>query len=239
MQTQRKRWQNNFEFISCISHELRSKLFNIQEGIDIVLNELAGEINNEQKDYLKIAKSNFVDFKELLDVFLYYQQLKSGKLKLSYKENQLDLVIKKIGQEMMKLTSKKAVEFCIEKRKDLPLVRFDIDRIRQVLTYIVRNAFKIMKGGRIIISSGQENNSVKVSVKCIGTLIKAEKIFNAFSKLETSFEKVSGIDLRGRLELSLSKEIIRIHKGKTWIDRESDKVRIFNFSLPIKKCNPV
>ena len=115
--------------------------------------------------------------------------------------------------------------------ENLPRIKFDHDKIIQVLTNLANNAIKFTENGGITITTGKEDNIIQVTVKDTGPGIKEEdmpKLFQQFVQLQ---RKMGGTGLG----LSICKQIIEAHKGKIWAESEFGKGTTFHFILPIEE----
>ena len=134
----------------------------------------------------------------------------------------------------MKLMSQqKNLSFSVEFASDLQKIKFDRDKIIQVLTNLVVNAIKFTKQGKIKIITKKQKNMILVAVQDTGTGIAKEdipKIFQTFQQHPIPQEK----KVKGRtgLGLAISKWIIDQHNGKIWVESEFGKGSKFCFSLP-------
>ena len=123
------------------------------------------------------------------------------------------------------------MSFILKLDEGLPRVKFDKDKIIQVLTNLVNNAIKFTEKGDITITSSQGNNFVRVSVKDTGPGIKAEDLPRLFRRFSQLGRKPGGTGLG----LAISKEIIEMHRGKIGAESELDKGTTFHFILPVKE----
>jgi PAS domain S-box-containing protein len=221
-------------FTSMVSHELRSPLVAIKEGINLVLEGLAGNINVEQKDLLNTAKRNVDRLSRLINNVLDFQRLDLGKLKFDIRHNDIKELALEVSNTMSIAAKQKGLNLAVEIDDNLPRIEFDRDRITQVLTNLVDNAIRYTEKGKIIISVKQETNVLHVMVQDAGPGIKSEdmdKVFLAFEQLDSAKGKNKG---GTGLGLAISKEIILGHNGKIWVESGIGKGSVFHFTLPIK-----
>ena len=221
-------------FTSIVSHELRSPLVAIKEGINLVLEGLAGNINAEQKDLLDIAKRNADRLSRLINNVLDFQRIESGRVKFDIRQNDIKEVALEVSNNMGILAGEKGLDLVVEADDNIPRIGFDRDRIIQVMTNLVNNAIKYTEEGWVTISIKQEASAVHVKVQDTGLGIKDEDI----QKLFLDFEQLDGAEGKNKggtgLGLAISKEIIFGHNGKIWAESEVGKGSVFHFTLPIK-----
>lgn len=222
-------------FISMVTHELRMPLIAIKEGIGVVLDGVVGSINIDQKDFLETVKRNVDRLARLINDVLDVQKFEAGKMEFDMQENDINEVIEEIYKIMLPYAKEKGLNIILRFEADLPLIKFDRDKIIQVLTNLVDNAVKFTDEGEITISSSQEDNIVEVSVRDTGQGIKEEdmpRLFHEFEQLSKGKNrKTSGTGLG----LAISKEIVTKHNGKIWAESVFNKGTTFHFVLPIKE----
>ncbi|MCK5225962.1 MAG: response regulator [Planctomycetes bacterium] len=220
-------------FISMVSHELRAPLTAIREGIAIVVDGSAGQINPEQKDFLSLAKRNVERLTRLINDVLDFQKLEIGKMNFNMQPNNINEAISEVHKIMLPFANEKGLTFSLELDKHLPEIQFDRDKIIQVLTNLANNAIKFTEKGGITVTSSQLENTIKVSVCDTGCGIRQEnvpKLFCTFEQLtEANKKQAEGTGLG----LAISRNIIEEHSGKILAESELGTGSTFYFLLPI------
>lgn len=220
-------------FISTVSHELRTPLSAMKEAINLVIDGSAGPLSKEQEELLDIAKRNVDRLARLINDVLDFQKLESGKMTFNMQKNDINEITKETKKTMQSLAQNKGIEIILQLSQSLPLLKFDKDKIIQVLSNIVNNAIKFTEKGSITIATKQVDDYVTVSVKDTGSGIKKEdiaKLFQKFTQLEKGLARKTG---GTGLGLAISKEIIERHKGKIWVESEYGEGSVFYFTIPI------
>lgn len=223
------------DFISTVSHELRTPFKAIRESITIILDESAGPVNNEQKKFLIVAKRNVDRLAKLINNVLDIQKLDSGKMEFSICDNDINEVVKEVYELMEPSAEKKGLSIITKLESQLPKLRFDKDKILQVLTNIVDNAIKFTEKGNITITTDTQENAVLVSTRDTGPGVAKEdlpRLFNRFEQVSNSKHRRS---VGTGLGLAISKEIIRRHNGKIWAESGLGRGTAICFKLPINK----
>lgn len=219
------------KFMNMVSHELRTPLGAIKESVSLISEGKVGPMNEKEKEMLDIAKRNVDRLARLIDDVLDLQKIDAGMMEFILNENDMNETIEDVHRAMISLTAKKGLRFILKLDDKLPRVKFDRDKILQVLTNLINNAIKFTEKGDITITSEQGDNFIRVSVKDTGPGIKTEnlsKLFQRFSQLE---RKPGGTGLG----LAISKEIIDLHGGKIGVESEFGKGAAFYFILPVKE----
>ncbi|MBF0494039.1 MAG: CHASE domain-containing protein [Candidatus Omnitrophica bacterium] len=233
--TERKRLEKvKDEFISVVSHELRTPLAAIKESIAIVLDGIAGPVSEEQNDFLSTGKRNVDRLARLINDLLDFQKMKAGRDEMRVREYSINEIVKEVKESMTVAASKKGLDLELELSDNLPNVRFDRDKITQVLTNFVNNALKFTNEGNVKISTKRySENALCVSVADTGVGIKHDdvhKLFQPFVQVGEAGTKRGGSTGLG---LAISKSIIEKHGGKIWVDSVFGQGSVFSFILPI------
>ena len=219
-------------FTSMVSHELRSPLGAIKEGINLVFEGLAGEINEEQKDLLETAKRNTDRLGRLINNVLDFQKMESGKMDFDIRENDINEVVREVNKFMSLLAKEKRLDLAVDIDDSIAVLKFDKDRIVQVLTNLVSNAIKYTEEGSVKIIAKQEDDVAHIIVRDTGMGIKAEdmgKLFQVFEQLDSTRDKKKG---GTGLGLAISSDIILAHNGKIWAESKIGKGSAFHFTIP-------
>ncbi len=221
------------QFISMASHEVRTPLTAIKEGIRLVLTEATGPLNDDQKELLEIARRNSERLSRLINDLLDFQKLKSGKMEFDMHKNDINEVVLEIAETMMPLVNERGLHLVTDLDTTAPIIVFDKDRIQQVLTNVISNAIKFTKEGSVTIRTSCRNNTVQVSVQDTGPGIKSEdlpKLFHEFEQLAAP----NGPKMGGSgLGLAISRQIMKKHNARIWAESKVGKGTIVHFVLPI------
>ena len=223
------------QFISMASHELRTPLTAIKEGIAIVMDGSTGKINDEQEDFLGMAKRNVDRLARLINDVLDFQKLEAGGIKFDIQEKDINEVVEEVYETMVPLTKEKGLNFVVKLDENLPKARFDNDKIIQVLTNIVNNAIKFTEKGAITVTTSKQDNVVCVAVQDTGPGVEKEdiqKLFHKFEQLAKQDDRKTG---GTGLGLAISKEIVEKHNGEIWAESKHGKGTKFIFTLPVQE----
>lgn len=223
------------EFIAAVSHELKTPLTSINMAIDIILNEVRGSINEEQKDLLSGAKDDINRMKKFLLQLLELTRLESGAFPMRYYEIQpLNLAKQAVRQLQLKIDQKK-IRLIHDYHAPLPVVFGDEQQLLRVLLNLLENAIRhTLQEGEITITIGSDDEFIEFSVKDNGEGIAVEDqelIFDKFVQIE-NFEKSD----RGSVGLGLAicKEIVHAHDGRIAVTSKPGAGSLFSFSIPLK-----
>ena len=221
------------EFTSTVSHELRTPLAAIKEGIAIVLDGTSGPLGEDQTRFLDIAKRNVDRLARLINDILDFQKLEAGRMTFRMEEYSINEVVKEAVTAMAPLADAKGLEFILDLDDGLPRIRFDRDKIIQVLTNLINNAIKFTEKGHITVYTKPDNGFIRISVQDTGAGIKQEdipRLFLQFEQIDKGIDRKTG---GTGLGLAISKEIVARHNGKIWAESDFGKGSTFHFVLPV------
>jgi protein-histidine pros-kinase len=223
------------KFTAMISHELRTPLTSIKEGIGLVLEGLTGPVNEEQKDFLQTAKRNVDRLHRLINEVLDFSKYRCGKMEFNILENDLNERIWDAVKNQEEAARAKGLAIEMNLESEVGTLKFDSDKIIQVIVNLLNNAIKFTDQGKITVSSSRGSGTEKavmVRVKDAGQGIPN----NELPKLFQEYVQLSGAQYRKPgstgLGLAICRQIIEGHGGKIWADSENGEGAEFVFTLP-------
>ena len=218
------------ELVSTVSHELRTPLTSLRGFTELMLTrDLA---RDQQRKFLEIIQGESIRLTNLLNDFLDIQRLESGRQAYNFSPTPLEALIREVAAIHIPDTGPHA--FVAEFPDQLPRVRADADRLRQVLSNLISNAIKYSpNGGRITVGAHSHEEKVIVWVADQGMGIPAEAVSHLFTK----FFRVDNGDTRKiggtGLGLALVKNIVGAHGGEVWVESTEGVGSTFFFTLPV------
>jgi signal transduction histidine kinase len=240
--TQRKRAEEELketmelksQFISTVSHELRTPLTGMIEGIAIVLDEVAGPINEKQTKFLGIAKRNADRLSDLINDVLDLQKYGAGKTKLDIQSHNIKDMLLEVQETMIFYANKRSIEMPFVFCDDLSKAEFDRAKIIQSLTNLISNAVKFTpEKGRVSVTVQCRDSDWIISVSDTGMGIPKEelpKIFDPFYRIHRPGQHVQGTGLG----LAIVNKIVHLHNGTIEVESQVDQGTTFNIILPLK-----
>jgi signal transduction histidine kinase/DNA-binding NarL/FixJ family response regulator len=223
------------EFISHVSHELRSPLATVHQFTTIVLDGLAGEINGEQREYLEIVLRNSLQLRDMIGDLLEVTRARSGKLTIERQPTLISDLFRSMVQTYERRATEKGIIFGTSCPPGLPLVLADPSRIGQVLSNLADNALKFSTRGEVSISAclDDEKKFIRVAVADTGCGISAESLPRIFDRLYQSPNTVV-LSRKGLgLGLHICDLLVELHGGKIWVESEAGEGTTIFFTLPI------
>lgn len=223
-------------FIASMSHELRTPLNSIIGFTGILLQRLAGELNEEQERQLRIVQKSAKHLLDLINDIIDISKIESGEIKISIEDFSMSELVKEVCESIRLEAEKKNLEM-IEKIEEGIFIRSDRRRVKQILNNFVSNAVKLTDKGRVEVNLSRRNGNIYVSVSDTGPGIMKED-------LERLFEPFNKILIKSRppkegtgLGLYISKKIANILGGEIYVESEFGKGSKFTLALPLKETH--
>ena len=218
-------------FISTVSHEFRTPLASLSEGVALMLDEVLGAINVDQRIFLQMASKEAARLKRLVNTLLDLTVIESGKLVLDRKPVQLAELVDHTYQACHKMIGGRRF---VRRVGTVPPVHADPTRVLQVLDHLVSNALQFSPDdGTITVSVEQQDRVLAVSVTNTGAGIPREELGQLFQKFvqlgRVEEERPGGAGLG----LVLCKKLVELHGGTIWASSEVGQGASFTFTLPI------
>lgn len=221
------------EFLSMITHELKTPLVPIQGYVDILLGEHLGTLTEKQKERLKIIKTSSESLLRIISDLLDAQKLELGKLVVKKENHDIKDTIDRAVESLQPRASENKVTIKQHLDKEI-IIPHDPERIRQVLTNLVKNSLDVVEpnSGLIEIFVKDSTKEVKISVKDNGPGIpidKQENLFKKFYQVDTSLTREVG---GSGLGLAICKGLIEGHGGTILAESTPGIGSTFTFTLP-------
>jgi signal transduction histidine kinase len=221
------------EFVSLVSHELRTPLTSIKGYVDLLIDGDAGEVTEEQKEFLEIVKNNSDRLVLLVNDLLDVSRIEAGRINLRVQPVDLAGSIDEVATSLRPLMEQKRQSLKLEVAADLPQVRADRDRVVQIMTNLLSNAHKYtLEGGAVAVraQAGEDEVQVEVSDTGVGmTADERDKLFTKFFRAQNpATQGVSGTGLG----LNIVKSLVEKQGGRIWVTSEPMKGSTFIFTIP-------
>jgi signal transduction histidine kinase len=222
------------KFITGISHELRTPMTSVKGYTDLLYRGRVGDINKEQRKFLYTIKSNADRLAALINDLIDLAQLEEGPGKLDLKPLQMEQMIREATSSWRRPIEEKGLTLEVDVAEGLPEVRGDRERIAQVLTNLLSNAYQYtLSGGRIALSVSLREDVLQVDVTDTGIGIAPEDQDRVFDRFYRADHPVVQQESGGAgLGLALAKMFVEMHGGRLWVDSELGQGSTFSFTLP-------
>ena len=228
------------EFLSHVSHELRSPLTSIYSFTSIICDDLAGETTPEQKEYLQIILKNVVQLQSMIEDLLTVTQTREGKLSIELQSVAPADAVRDALNTLSSAATTKQVNLAASDASALPLACADPIRLRQVLIILLDNAIKFTpQGGSVSVSvSETHQDRLLFQVTDTGCGIPEEKRTLVFENLyQITGPAAPDTSQMGRIGLGLglhiARNLVTRQGGNIWVTEGPEGGSVFNFTLPV------
>jgi len=226
------------QFLANMSHELRTPLNSIIGFSRVIIKGIDGPVTELQQQDLTAIYNSGQHLLGLINDILDLSKIEAGKMELAFDEVNISDITSSVLSTMSGLIKDKPIQIKRIIEPDLPTVRADAIRVRQVMINLLSNAAKFTDEGNIVVEVGLHpgpagRNEVRVSVTDTGPGISKqdqEKLFQPFSQVDDSPTRKTG---GTGLGLSICQHIVNMHGGKIWVDSDTGKGSTFSFTLPL------
>jgi PAS domain S-box-containing protein len=223
------------DFISMVSHELRSPLTSIKGSMGLLLSKAAGQLPPKAEGLLEIAHRNADRLVLIINDILDMEKISSGRLDFELETADLSELVAESLRANATAHQRFGLQIKCHGVDTSTYIETDANRIIQVLTNLMSNAAKFSKpGGTVEISVDKTPENVCVSVRDEGMGIAPEdqhKIFQRFADMANSDRATKG---GTGLGLSICKAIVEGLGGTIDFVSKEGRGTTFTFTLPVK-----
>jgi signal transduction histidine kinase len=234
-----QRDQLKTQFLSNISHDLRTPLTAIITHAEILRDGILGEVTSKQRESISIIIAGGRQLLDMIAEILTHARDSSEALPLVESEFSLHDVVEQVTTLNESLVAKKQLSLERYLSSDLPTIHGDRDKIIHVLTNLLGNAFEFTpSGGRVWVHAGlseAESGMALVEVGDTGRGIAPdhhELIFREFAQVDSSASRAH----HGTgLGLTIARRFVELHGGRIWVESELGQGSRFFFTLPVRR----
>jgi two-component system phosphate regulon sensor histidine kinase PhoR len=220
------------DFVSAISHDLRSPLTAIMGYIELI--ERAGSINEIQREYIQRVQTSVQNITSLVNEMLNLGRIEAG-LDTKRENVQLDKLVHYSVDGMITQLTKKNIHVKIEFSNGAPIVLANPVQMRQVIDNLLDNAIKYTPdNGTITIRGGVEEEQVILQFQDNGIGIPTSDLPFVFDKFFRGSNLARGTPGTG-LGLAIVKTIVENHGGRVWVDSAVGRGSTFTVVFPLAK----
>ncbi len=225
------------EFISHVSHELRSPLTAIKQFTSILLRGVAGELNREQREYQQIVLKNVRQLQFMIDDLLEATRLETGKLTLELERVSVANAVSDALNTLQVSAFAKGIALSSDLADDLPAAYADQARLQQILIILLDNAIKFTPdGGSVTVRAQQQKEDPRfllIEVSDTGCGINPEITDRIFERHYQVSDPVQTSRKGLGLGLYICKELVTRQGGRVWATARQDAGSTLSFTLPV------
>jgi signal transduction histidine kinase len=233
------------EFVSLVSHELKTPMTSIKGYTDLLLGGAVGSVSEAQANFLHTIRTNVNRMDDLVSDLADVSRIEAGRLRLDFEAVAVGDVVEDVLHTTQREIETQNLDLEVRVPDDLPRVWGDRTRLVQVLTNLLSNAYKYTpNGGSITMQARQTPNQwdpngapevVHISIADTGIGIKSEEQVHIFQKFfrceDPRVREVPGTGLG----LNITKYLVEMQGGKIWFESELDQGTTFHITVPVSE----
>ena len=226
------------EFLANMSHELRTPLNAIIGFSQVMADEIMGPLGSQRyvgyaRDICSSAQHLLGIISDILDV----SKLEAGKVELDEEDTELSLVVRDVMQLVGERARALEVGIDVDLAPDLPRIKADPLKLKQVLLNLVTNAVKFSQSGdRVLLSARFDNKGYEISVMDHGIGMDPGEIETAITRFGQVASAWSRRHPGTGLGLPLAIGLVELHGGRLSIDSQKGNGTTVNFTLPRERA---
>ena len=189
------------EFLANISHELRTPLSVVIGFVSILLDQLIGQLTEQQHKVLERVYKNSGELLELIDNVLILTSLNAGELALAEEEFDVGAMLRECVRRYEKLLEEKAIEVSVESPPAEVRIFGDPSKVARIVRNLLHNAIKFTPGGKITLKVRKSPQREMVELEIVDTGLgipedHIERLFQPFQQMDSSLRRrFSGLGL--------------------------------------------
>jgi signal transduction histidine kinase len=225
------------QFLSNISHDLRTPLTAIITHGEILRDGILGELSERQRESVTGIINGGRQLLEMVGEILTYARGAANQLTLTLTDLRIAEVIDQVSALNESLVARKSLQLSVDVAEDIPVIRADREKIAHVLGNLLGNAIDFTpNGGRVwitaVVAGTGESRELVVQVGDTGIGVAPENhdlIFREFAQVDASPSRVH----HGTgLGLTIARKLVELHGGRIWLESELGAGSRFYFAIP-------
>jgi signal transduction histidine kinase len=220
------------QFLANVSHELRTPLNSIIGFTRIVIRRSEGKLDNLQKENLQKVLVSAEHLLNLINGLLDLAKIEAGHMEVYSETFRLEEIVRVATATVEPMLRNGNVRLITEIPTDLPLIKTDRDKLKQVVLNLLSNSAKFTEKGEIKVAAWSANGSMKLAVSDTGIGMTKDAltyIFEEFRQVDMSTTRKYG---GTGLGLAIVKRLTNLLGGDIVVESEEGKGTKFTVTLP-------
>ncbi|NJK79578.1 MAG: HAMP domain-containing protein [Chloroflexaceae bacterium] len=226
--------KNNF--ISTISHELRTPITTLRGTSELLLRGSFGELSKDQNSEISVMYQKLLVMTKLIDNVIIIANIDSGALTIELEVLKLQEAIDDVLWKERRRIQDKGLSLTVNIASDLPTVLADYAHVQTIIKQLLDNAITYTSDGGITIQSRRQGDYVQVDVIDTGNGIDPEMQAHVFERFVRGTGREEGISSQNRgigLGLAIVKHLVEGQGGQVWVTSKSGVGSTFSFTLQV------
>jgi signal transduction histidine kinase len=223
------------EFVSVASHELKTPINVILGYIELLEDGIYGKLQDQQREVCETIAGQARNLTRLVRRLLDVSRFEAGGGALECRQVNLAHFLDTLQSSFSVLAMQRSVQLQVNRSPDLPAeVRWDEDRMSEVLGNLLSNAFKFTpRGGRVELSASPRDSDIVLEVSDTGAGIPPDQLPRIFQKFYQADNQAKASAKGTGLGLAIAKEIVEAHGGSISASSEAGHGATFTIVLPV------
>ena len=224
------------DFLSTVSHELRTPLTSISGYLEVLEDDEASELTQEQHRMLEVIDRNTNRLRSLIDDLLVLNKIESGGLKVNVVPVSMRELISKTGEDMLLLAQNRAIQLDIDAGPEVAIVQGDRGQLQRAVANIVSNAIKFSHpGGVVTITCTLDEGARRVLLACQdrGIGVPADDQAQLFTRFYRANNAMAQVIPGTGLGLAIVKQIVEDHDGQLRLTSVEGEGTTVTMDLPM------
>jgi signal transduction histidine kinase/DNA-binding response OmpR family regulator/HAMP domain-containing protein len=226
--------QHKSEFLANMSHELRTPLNAIIGFSEVLIEQMFGELNEKQEEYLQDILTSGRHLLSLINDILDLSKVEAGRMELELGtfalpealENGLTMIKERAGRHGIQLT--------LDVDPRLGMIQADERKVKQVVFNLLSNAIKFTPdGGQVAVTAREVDDEIEIAVRDTGIGIAPEDQARIFEEFQQARHQVTKSREGTGLGLALTRKFVELHGGRIWVESEVGTGSTFTFTIPM------
>ena len=224
------------EFLASMSHELRTPINAMLGYTSLLREEIYGELSPKQEQALEKIYGASQHLLALINDILDLSKIEAGKMPVTVDEVRIEPIVNELLQTVEPMVREKPVTLETELDGDLPLLRTDRTKVKQVLLNLITNAVKFTAEGHVLVRAFALDDDERIRIEVEDTGIGIED-----DKLETIFQDFRQVDQSATrkypgtgLGLSITSKLLSLLEGEVFVESEFGEGSTFSVEIPVR-----
>ena len=245
------------DFVSMLSHDLKSPITSIVGSLDLVREGRLGAINEEQREFLASAVESCDEMVEMINTLLDIHKFEAGRMKVALREEDPAPLLQRVVAQYRPVAARGGLALQVEVPEELPRFPLERNMFPRLLGNLLSNAVKFTpEGGSVTLAAtllpgerarqeriparlypapsiGEANRYLKITVRDSGVGIPADALYTIFDRFVQARNRQAGITKGTGLGLAFCRKVMDAHGGYIWAESEEGRGSAFRLLFPL------